>query len=329
MGRVAGRAVQTVRVAERVQDGMLDWDDLKLLQVVAEAGGLSAAARRLGTTQPTIGRRIQALEKALGVILFERRSEGYRPTTAAQALLPHLARMAEAAAQVEREAAVQADQRGGPVRVAVTSWMGRFLGERMTRLREMLPDIEIGIEADGRRPQLGAGDVQLAIFRTMPEQPGVRSRQLCRAAFAAYGARDYVEKHPAAVSERRFAECDWAMFDVGRAPAGPQPDWLSGRLGAGVNVLRTTTTATLLSALEGGAGLGLLPCFVGDRHSFMIRVSPIVPEMEHVYRLYLHQDIARAPQVRKTAEAIAALYDEERALLLGKELREARVGDMQ
>jgi DNA-binding transcriptional LysR family regulator len=296
---------------------MLNWDDLKLVHAVIETGGLSAAARHLRSTQPTVGRRIQALEEDLGIVLFERRAEGYRPTAAAKALLPQLERMAEAAALVERELSIINGQTGGPVRVAATSWMGRFLAERLGRLREMLPGIEIAIEADGRSPQLGVGDVHLAIFRHLPEQPGLKSRIVCRAAFAIYGAGTYVQAHPAATTEARFTACDWAMYDIDRAPGGKGPDWLAGRLGPAVHVLRTTATATLLSVLEGGGGLGMLPCFVGDAHERLVRVSPILPEMEHVYRLFLHQDIARAARVRRTADAIAALYAEERVLLGG------------
>lgn len=305
---------------KRMGQDSLDWDDLKLVHAVIEAGGLSAAARRLGISQPTIGRRIQALEEKLGAVLFERRNEGYRPTEAARALLPPLAQMAEAAAQVHRTLATLDTRKTSPVRVAAASWIGRFLSERLGRLRTALPGVEIGIEADGRRPELGSGEVQLAIFKSLPEQPGLRSREVCRVAYAVYGARDYLRDHPQARTDARFTACDWAMYDVQRAASGKELDldWLSEKLGPKVQVLRTTTTATLLSALEGGAGLGMLPCFVGDRHAGLERVAPIIPEMEHVYRLYLHQDLARAPHVRETAEAIAALLDSERALLLGK-----------
>jgi DNA-binding transcriptional LysR family regulator len=297
---------------------MIDWDDLKLVHAVIDAGGLSAAARSLGTTQPTIGRRIQALEEQLGCMLFERRSEGYRPTAVAHALLPHLASMAEAATLVEREIQVQADQGSGLVRVAASSWMSRFLVERLARLRASLPDIEIALDSDGRLPQLGTGDVHMAIFTALPPQPGLKSRIICRSAYAIYGARSYVAAHPAASTEERFTLCDWVMFDLDRVPSLNEMDWFAGRLGPKVRVLRTTTTATVLSALEGGAGLGLLPCFVGDRSELLVRVSPIQPAQEHVYRLFLHQDIARAPRVRKTADAIGALFESERALLLGK-----------
>jgi DNA-binding transcriptional LysR family regulator len=295
----------------------IDWDDLRLVHAVIAAGGLSAAARRLGSTQPTIGRRIQALEEKLGLVLFERRNEGYRPTAAATSLFPHLLRMAESAALVQREIQVQADHGDGLVRVAGSSWIGRFLVERLARLRESLPGIEIAIDADGRPPQLGTGDVHLAIFRALPEQPGLKSRIVCRSNYAIYGARNYVKAHPVAATDNRFTACDWVIVDLERAPDGKRENWLSGKIGPKVQVLRTTTTATLLSALEGGAGVGMLPCFVGDASEHLTRVSPVIPEMEHVYRLFLHQDIARAPRVRKTAEAIAALFNADRALLLG------------
>jgi DNA-binding transcriptional LysR family regulator len=53
-----------------------DWNRARAFLVTAEEGSLSAAARALGMTQPTVGRQLSALEAELGVLLFERQIQG-------------------------------------------------------------------------------------------------------------------------------------------------------------------------------------------------------------------------------------------------------------
>jgi DNA-binding transcriptional LysR family regulator len=309
--------VQETRVS-----AVTDWDDLRVTLAVSETGSLSAAARRLQLSLPTIGRRVQAVEERLGLILFERRAEGYRPTPAGEALLPHLRAMAEAAAALEREARIQADPGTGLVRVAAGGWASRFLAERLPRLREALPGIDLALDYARKLPELGDDSVHLGVYASVPEQPGLRSRLVCRSAYAVYGARRYVDRHPDARTEARLAACDWVVYDTERAPTGSDTDGypIEQRLASAGNgrVLRLTTTDLLLSALLSGAGLALIPCFVGDANPDLVRVSPLVPEMEHRYRLIVHQDIGRSPRVARAKEAIAALFAAERRLLEGE-----------
>ncbi|MGK9170682.1 LysR family transcriptional regulator [Inquilinus limosus] len=307
---------------------MTDWDDLRVIHAVAETGSLSAAARRLGLSQPTVGRRVQALEERLGLILFERRAEGYRPTAAGEALLPHLRAMAEAAAALEREARIQADPGTGLVRVAADGWASRFLAERLPRLREALPGIDLAVDWERQVPNLGDDAVHIGIYAAIPDLPGLRSRVVGRSTYAVYGARLYVDRHPSAWTEARMAECDWVIYDwerVGRDIDG-YPLEKQGLLADSVRVLRLTTTDLMLSALLSGAGLALIPCFVGDAHPDLVRVSPLVPAMEHRYRLIVHHDVGRSPRVARAKEAIAALFAAERRLLEGEAGTVERVG---
>jgi DNA-binding transcriptional LysR family regulator len=299
-----------------------DWDDLRVIHAVAETGSLSAAARRLGLSQPTIGRRVQALEERLGLILFERSADGYRPTAAGEALLPHLRAMAEAAAALQREARVQADPGTGLVRVAAGGWASRFLAERLPRLREALPGIDLAVDFERQLPDLAGDSVHLGVYASVPELPGLRSRLVARSAYAVYGARAYVDRHAEARTEARFAACDWVVYDSERVRVGSDVDGypLDRHLASAGNarILRLTTTDLMLSALLSGAGLALIPCFVGDANPDLVRVSPLVPAMEHRYRLIVHRDVGRSPRVARAKEAIAALFAAERRLLEGE-----------
>ena len=100
------------------------WDELRTFFEVARDGSLSGAARRLGLTQPTVGRRIDALEKGLGVTLFTRSPRGLTPTAAALALAPHGQAMEAAAAALARRAASEASADRGVVRVTASEIIG-------------------------------------------------------------------------------------------------------------------------------------------------------------------------------------------------------------
>lgn len=300
----------------------MDWDDLRVIHAVVGTGSLSAAARRLGLSQPTVSRRVQALEERLDLILFERGADGYRPTGAMAALLPRLRAMVEAAAALEREARVQADPGTGLVRVAADGWASRFLAERLPRLRAALPGIDLAIDFERVMPDLGGDSVHLGVYAgLMPELPGLRSRLVARSAYAVYGLRGYVDRHPEAWTEDRFDRCDWVIYDrerVGGASSLTAADPVRARLAAVPGVLRLTTTDLILSALLSGAGLALIPCFIGDADAGLVRVSPVVPVMEHRYRLIVHQDVGRSPRIARAKEAIADLFAAERRLMEGE-----------
>ena len=104
---------------------MLDWDDLKIFLAVARAGSLSAAAREVELTQPTVGRRITALESQLGAKLFVHHAEGRRLTRTGQRILEHAGRMQLDALAAERLASGRDLGVRGQVTVTASEWLLR------------------------------------------------------------------------------------------------------------------------------------------------------------------------------------------------------------
>src|SRR6201986_5679898 len=100
------------------------WDHYRSFLAVVQQGSLSAAARELGLTQPTLGRHVDALEASLNTKLFARSRHGLMPTSAALALLPHAETMEAAALALKRAASGEADEPGGAVRVTASNVIG-------------------------------------------------------------------------------------------------------------------------------------------------------------------------------------------------------------
>src|SRR5438874_2503454 len=123
---------------------MIAWDLLRHFLAVAQTGSLSAAARRLGVSQPTVGRQIGELEAQAGVVLFERGGRGFRLTAAGQAILESATRMDAEAIAVERRLAGRDAELSGAVRVSATEGIGAFwLPERLAALRTTHPAIAV------------------------------------------------------------------------------------------------------------------------------------------------------------------------------------------
>src|SRR5271157_901449 len=104
--------------------GSMDWSDVRIFLAIAEAGTLGAAARRLGLTQPTMGRRLKALEAALGQTLFQRTADGFVLTDEGNAMLGPAQRMAEEALALERVVAGEDGRLSGPLRLSSSDWFG-------------------------------------------------------------------------------------------------------------------------------------------------------------------------------------------------------------
>ncbi len=124
-----------------------NWDDLRLFAAIAAEGSLSAAARRLKLSQPTMGRRLQALEERMGAKLLERTGGGpgghYVLTPKGAELLPLVERMVEAGEAIERARPDFAEDATGTVRVASGPMTIRFIARRLPELLDALPGIEI------------------------------------------------------------------------------------------------------------------------------------------------------------------------------------------
>ncbi|MHA1599458.1 MAG: LysR family transcriptional regulator [Alphaproteobacteria bacterium] len=297
--------------------GQMNWDDLRIFLAVAREGSLSAAARALKVTQPTIGRRLKGLEEALRTRLFDRLPEGFVPTEAGIELRPLAEAMERDALAVDRQRAAFTQEARGVVRISVWETFAQFLTDHLTELRTRLPEIEIELSVTHILADLMRREADLLIRECLPKNPGLVARKLGRYSHAIYGARDYVEVHPAALGETRYRDCAWVGYDEDHAYFLNQT-WLLSRLEGRLPAVRVNNGIVLHEAVRKGVGLGVLPCFAGDRDPALQRLSPPLEDITRDLHLVMHQDLRRSPAVRAVSEALLNIFKDEAERLSGR-----------
>ena len=294
----------------------MNWDDMRIFLAVAQAGSLSAAAKALKVTQPTVGRRLRSLEEGLGARLFERLPEGFVPTAAGMELLPLAEAMEMTAMTVERRRPALAEGAKGTVRLSVWETFALLLTDHLADLRARLPDIDIEISMAHIHANLSRREADLLIRECLPENPGLIVRRLASYTFAVYGARDYVAAHPAALGEARYRACQWIGFDEDHAYFHNQ-SWLLERLDGRQPAVRVNNGIIIHESVRKGAGLGVLPCFAGDADAALVRLSPPIEALVRDFHLVVHRDLRRSPAVRAVIDALVEIFRREARRLLG------------
>ena len=173
-----------------------DWNQVRAFLATAEEGSLSAAARALQSTQPTIGRQVSALEACLGVTLFERAGRALVMTSAGHDLLEHVQAMGDAASRVSMVAAGQSQDVAGRVTITASElFAAAFLPPVLLKLRAEAPGIEIEIVASDRIEDLTRRDADIALRHVRPDQPDLIARHLSDATAGFYASKGYVDAH--------------------------------------------------------------------------------------------------------------------------------------
>lgn len=289
----------------------MQWDDLKVFLAVAQAGSLRRAARVLRLGQPTVARHVRQLEKDLGARLFERTPDGHRLTAAGHSLVPLGQTMADAATAIDRRRAAFDDDRGGTVRVVANEWGARFLAPRLGALAETHPELTVSLAESHLEPDLDRREADLLLSHGLPARGHLVRMGLGAITAAVYGSAGFVDAHPEARTEARWLRCAWVAYDAPHEYFSTMT-WLSERLGDRKPRVRASRIALQLEAIRAGAGLGILPCFLGDAELALVRLTPPIEELTADYWLIQHPDMRAVPRVQRVAKWIVAAFKERR-----------------
>ncbi|WP_420415227.1 LysR family transcriptional regulator [Roseibium sp.] len=285
----------------------MNWDDLKLVDAAARARSLSGAAKSLDISQPQLSRRLKAFEDRIGARLFDRMPSGLKPTEAGLRLIPLAAEMRQKA---EAAARVMPDLAGTSlrvVRIAVDEVRAKVLTDMFHVLDTRLQDIELELISSHNHADHQSRSIELQIRNCLPETDTLIARKLGDLAYGVYGSRSYVAAHPDALTDSRYHKCAWLGFTPDDLWYPSQNQWLRDRLSVPPR-LRSNTMTTLMNMIASGAGLGLLPVFIGDQHPDLIRVMGPLEELTNPEHIIVHRDVRREPAVRQAIDAIADVY---------------------
>jgi len=296
---------------------VFDWNDLRHFLAVARTGSTIAAAGTLHVSQPTVTRRIAALEAALSVTLFERRSTGYLLTEGGRALLPLVEQAETAAAGVETAALTQAREVGGTVRISVFEIFAvTFLAPILRELQLAPPQIRIDLDLSDAVRDIAAGEADIALRSAVRLRGGgLVCRRIADERWAYYCSRSYAAANGV---PRSPAEADGHTF-IGDGSEDFWPEFEAWRKAAGIRNsvdLHHGSGTALLAAIRSGYGIAVLPhlaaasdpdlvhCFAGPQtgHSLWLVTSE---RLRHNPRIRLVMEFV-AKRLRDAARSVAA-----------------------
>ena len=279
------------------------WDLYRSFLSVLREGSLSAAARSLRLTQPTLGRHIAELERSLGTPLFARSPSGLTPTEAALNLVPHAEAMAAAADAFVRAASGEADEPKGAVRVTASEFIGSLVLPRMfARFHDAYPKISIELSLSNRNEDLLRREADIAVRMAPPTQTALVSRQIGKVRVGLFAHRDYLKRHgvPRDLGEL-VAHHTLVGFD--RDTSAIRALRQTGLpITRDLFAFRTDNDFAQFEALRAGYGIGGCQAALAASDPVLVAVLPEAFSFELGMWLVMHEDL-------RTSRRVRLLYD--------------------
>jgi DNA-binding transcriptional LysR family regulator len=275
-----------------------DWNLYRTFLAVIRTGSLSAAARALGSTQPTIGRQIESLEAALDAELFTRSQRGLLPTAAAMELAAHAESMDAAAAAFRRASTAGATEESGTVRLTVGAQIGiEVLPQMLTDFSRQHPQIKFELSISSRAEDLLHRDADIAIRMSRPTQKALVARRVGKVMIGLYVHRSYVEIYDVPRSESALTQHRLIGFDrdmhLLRSFGG-----VAATLRREDFAFRTDSVTAQLALLRAGMGIGACHAHLAQSDSELIPVLAKQLRFEREVWLVLHADLKKTRRVR-------------------------------
>ncbi len=275
----------------------MDWNDLKLLLAIHNAGNLKGAARALKIDQSTAGRRLAALESDLGAILFVRARSGFSLTDAGETAIRH-------AREIERQMTLFEDDlqsagRGpkGLVRIVTNAWIiSNLLIPRLQGFLDGHPHLRVHLIGETSGRNLSKREAEVALWFERSERDHEIAFDLGPVPYAVYARRDV---DPDAIG--------WVSFWDDLASRSPMR-WLEER--GELSDLRMTSTdaSAVYAAVKAGIGKALIPVWIGEADAELVCLSDNSPEIVRTLRAIVHPDMINTPRIAAVIEWLRGIF---------------------
>ena len=276
---------------------MFDWDDLRIFLAVARSRHLAPAARSLGMDATTVGRRLRRLATALQSELFELEGGERRLTEHGQALFAHAETIESTALSALGEVGGDSSQATGHVRLSVAEGFATWvLAPRLPEFRARHPDIQLDLVTASGFLNPSKREADVAVMMERPRHGRLIAAKLADYRLRLYVARTYLDTHGPIGSIEDLGR--HAL--IGYVPEflySPELDYL-GEVATGLDaILRSTSINVQYRAGASGAGIGVLPGFIGDQDPGLVQLFPDRIDIQRSFWLVTHSDMRRLARI--------------------------------
>lgn len=302
-----------------------DWNDLKLVVAIAEAGGLGKAAEALGLDATTVGRRLQRVETRLGTALFDRKRSGYQATGGGDMLLSLAARVEDDVRAVTRRISAGQSPRGC-VRITTSDCvLEHLLIRQLPKFRTLYPEISISAIVGNSELNLSRDEADLALRVTSRPGETLAGRRIGSMAWTIYGAAhrwgssDTIASFTGVLGARALATAqNWVTLggDLSHARVAM---FVHQHVDPRRIAYTVNSVSALAHAIEQDVGVGYLPCFVGDASPRLVRLEPPSVSVSEDLWLLMHPEVRRSGRVRAVIDFFLADILAKRTMLEGRD----------
>jgi len=291
----------------------LSWDDLRIIKTLSQCGNRNDTAKKLGINVSTVSRRVAQVEKTLGVALFDHRRSGYMLTAEGEELRALGERVELDIVSVARRVSRAGEGPLGKLRITTSdSLLLYFLTPIIADFKALNEGIAIEVLVGNQTLSLARDESDIAVRATRKPAESLVGRKLATIAWAPYGS---AKGEPA--SEPFGEEHAWVSYSGGLCGLRAT-SYVESRVAPHCIAYRTDSVAAASVAIAAGLGFGFLPCMLGDMTPGLVRVGPVVPELQDELWLLTHQDIRRSWRVKAFMTFCAAAVAELKPLVEGQ-----------
>jgi DNA-binding transcriptional LysR family regulator len=296
---------------------MFDWNDLRYFLAVGREGSTLAAAKALGVSQPTVQRRLAALEERIDRKLVEHHPTGYGLTELGKVLFPHALDVERSVEAFQRRVNAAGEELTGTLRVTCPEGMAsRLLAPLIEAFREKHPELRVDLIMTDRRLDLAKGEAEVALRMHEPGDISLIARRIVNSPWAIFASQSYIGRHgrpdrPEDLEQHAIVEFAGELADIHAAR------WLRSVAPKAAIAGRGNSMLGVLAAVRSGAGLAPLPMLLGASEDGLEPVLTSIPEIDSKLYLVMHADLQHTPRVRAFCDFVVAEFTHFRPLLRG------------
>ena len=280
----------------------MDWDYLRYIHALAIGGTLAKAGELLGVHQTTVLRRLDQMEESLGVQFFERNRDGLQLTPVGETAFRNAEKLSVEMENLERKLVGQDSAPVGKVRLAAEdTMMSELLGPVLADLVREFPDIELEVLTDNDVTNLSHREADLTLRPENKPQATLEGERIASIESAVYGSAAYCRRNRDMDIENHPDKCMWIIPDdtFSHLATGR---WYRKQLKSVNSVIRCNSLHAMHTLARAGAGLAVLPCYLGESAKELRRLTdPIEGESVDLW-LHVNHDTQQMARVRIVME---------------------------
>ena len=283
-----------------------DWNYARAFLVTMEEGSLSAAARALNLTQPTLSRQVAALEESLGIVLFERVGKGLEPTPTGLELLEHVRLMGEAANQFSLTASGQSSVIEGKVCISCTDLDATFrLPKIIKSLRESYPSIQIEIIASNDASDLKGREADIALRGFRPQEPDLIAKKLYDVKATLFATPEYLNSIGRPDNNQDFSQAQFIGFHKFNQEYINILNEKGFKVDESNFAVLCNNHVTYWEVMKLGMGIGVMPIEIGDEEPLVERAIQDTNFFSGEVWLVAHRELRTSLRVKTVFEFLS------------------------